>query len=343
MDPVETYLAELVRIRATGGGVPETSYYGAFANLLNEIGASLKPRIRCVVNLANRGAGMPDGGLFTAHQFENAGDMEPLKGQSPERGVIEIKPVEDDAWFTADSEQVSKYWRHYGQVLVTNYRDFVLIGKDASGKSVLLETFRLAPDEAAFWEMAAHPRGAARLQGERLIEYLKRVMLYRAQIGNPEDVAWFLASYARDARARLEQAADLPALENLKKGIEDALGMTFDGEKGDHFFRATLIQTLFYGVFSSWVLWRRDHWGDAKARFNWHEAGWTLHVPMIASLFSQIATPQKLKPLHVDEALDWAGDVLNRVDQTAFFSKFEEEHAVQYFYEPFLKAYDPEL
>ena len=31
------------------------------------------------------------------------------------------------------------------------------------------------------------------------------------------------------------------------------------------------------------------------------------------------------------------------MDRAAFFAKFEEAHAVQYFYEPFLQAYDPEL
>ncbi|MBM3335417.1 N-6 DNA methylase, partial [Candidatus Sumerlaeota bacterium] len=56
-----------------------------------------------------------------------------------------------------------------------------------------------------------------------------------------------------------------------------------------------------------------------------------------------IATPKRLKPLAVDEALDWAGLALNRVDRAAFFEKFEQERAVQYFYEPFLKAYDPQL
>jgi predicted helicase len=34
---------------------------------------------------------------------------------------------------------------------------------------------------------------------------------------------------------------------------------------------------------------------------------------------------------------------LNRVDRKAFFENFEEGHAVQYFYEPFLQAFDPEL
>ena len=41
--------------------------------------------------------------------------------------------------------------------------------------------------------------------------------------------------------------------------------------------------------------------------------------------------------------LDWAGEALNRVDRASFFATFEEQHAVQYFYEPFLEAFDPEL
>ena len=41
--------------------------------------------------------------------------------------------------------------------------------------------------------------------------------------------------------------------------------------------------------------------------------------------------------------MDWTGTVLNRVDRAAFFTAFEEHHADQYSYEPFLEAYDPEL
>ena len=230
----------------------------------------------------------------------------------------------------------------YGLVLVTNYRDFVLVGRDDHGKPVRLETYRMAQSEAVFRTLLAHPRKTAAEQGERLGEFLRRVMLHAAPLADPEDLAWFLASYAREARFRVEAAADLPALAGLKQGLEEALGMKFEGEKGEHFFLATLVQTLFYGVFSSWVLWAREHPG-ADERFNWHEAGWTLHVPMIASLFAQIATPQKLKPLGVDEVLDWAGLVLNRVERESFFQKFQEQHAVQYFYEPFLNAYDPQL
>ena len=43
------------------------------------------------------------------------------------------------------------------------------------------------------------------------------------------------------------------------------------------------------------------------------------------------------------EVLEWTAAVLNRVDRDAFFAKFKDAEAVQYFYEPFLEAFDPEL
>jgi hypothetical protein len=42
--------------------VKETSYYGSLANLLNEIGKTLKPKVKCIINLQNQGAGLPDDG-----------------------------------------------------------------------------------------------------------------------------------------------------------------------------------------------------------------------------------------------------------------------------------------
>jgi hypothetical protein len=63
----------------------------------------------------------------------------------------------------------------------------------------------------------------------------------------------------------------------------------------------------------------------------------------LAELFHQVSYPGSLGELGLSEILDWTGAVLNRVDRAAFFTAFEEHHAVQYFYEPFLEAYDPEL
>ena len=72
-------------------------------------------------------------------------------------------------------------------------------------------------------------------------------------------------------------------------------------------------------------------------------AEWSLHVPMVRSLYEQIATPGQLRPLDLVEVLDWTGAALNRVDRAAFFTAFDEAMAVQYFYEPFLAEFDPEV
>src|SRR5664280_1229544 len=125
MDALEAYLSELSANRAAGS-VPETSGYGALATLLNEVGHKLKSRVRCVVNPANRGAGIPDGGLFVANQFER-GQTEPLPGQLPARGAVEAKAPSADAHLVAQSDQVLKYLAKYRQVLVTTYREFVLV------------------------------------------------------------------------------------------------------------------------------------------------------------------------------------------------------------------------
>jgi len=343
MNHLEIYLRELSEIRSSGAAVKETSYYTCLANLLNEIGKTLKPRVRCIINLQNQGAGLPDGGFFTQDQFQKFTDAAPLTGQTPARGVMEVKSTHDDAWVTADGKQVTGYWGRYRQVLVTNYRDFVLVGQDLSGQPVKLETFRLAESEAAFWDATAHPRRTTQEHGERFTEYLKRVLLHAAPLTGPQDVAWFLASYARDAKARLE-GKDLPALAGLRNALEEALGLKFEGDKGDHFFRSTLVQTLFYGVFAAWVLWhKKNPLPDPKKLFDWRLTPWYLRVPMIRVLYEQVATPTKLGPLGLEEVLDWTATVLNRVDRPVFFSQFDEGHAVQYFYEPFLKAYDPEL
>ncbi|MGH9771331.1 MAG: type ISP restriction/modification enzyme [Candidatus Acidiferrales bacterium] len=341
MTLLETYLRELREIRSTGAGVEEESYYHPLATLLNELGQKLKPKVKCVLQLANRGAGKPDGGLFTADQFQK-GSGAPAPGQLPSRGAIEIKPTKDDAWVTAEAKQVTKYWNRYRQVLVTNYRDFVLVGQDFNGNAAILETYRLAENEKAFWAAAASPRATAEKQNDRFVEYLQRVMRHAAQIASPEDVAWFLASYARDALASI-QDVELSALAEVRKALEEALGLKFEGQKGEHFFRSSLVQTLFYGIFSAWVLWSRQNPPTSRARFDWRLTAWSLRVPMISRLFSLVADPRQLDALKLSEALDWTGAVLNRVDRAAFFSKFEESHAVQYFYEPFLEAFDPEL
>ena len=339
---VEAYFRDLRDIRQTGGGVKEESYYGSLENLLNGVGKSLKPQVRCIIQLTNRGAGHPDGGLFTKEQWDHGNEQAPLLGQVPARGVIEVKPTSDDSWITAESEQVSKYWGKYQLILVTNYRDFVLIGKDHQGNPTKLESYHLAVSEDDFWMKAAHPLRFARQYAETFVEYLKRAMLQSAPLSSPRDLAWFLASYARTASARVE-GKDIPAMDSVRSALEAALGLKFEGDKGEHFFRSTLVQTVFYGIFSAWVLWSKKRSYTAPDIFSWHDALWELKVPVMQALFGQIVTPTHVGPLELEDTLDWATATLNRVDRASFFSAFEEGKAVQYFYEPFLEAFDPEL
>ncbi|MFW6162928.1 MAG: N-6 DNA methylase, partial [Planctomycetota bacterium] len=341
--PLEAYLKHMLRIRAVGEATDETSYYPAMEALLNEAGKALKPKVRCILELKNRGAGHPDGGLFSQDQWQALDEDDPLGGQMPSRGVLEVKGLAEGTAATIAREQVAHYWAKYRKVIVTNYREFVLVGEDQHGQQAPLETYTLAKSAEAFWDLAAHPRKAARERGDDLLDYLQRVILIGARITDPQVLASVLASYARQALRRIA-GRDLPALATIRTALEEALGMTFSGDKGEHFFESTFVQTLFYGVFSAWVLWSRQHPPtDSQARFDWRHSAEYLRVPILRKLFHEAAEPGQLADLGLAEILHWAAACLHRVDRAVFFDAFREDHAVQYFYEPFLEAYDPVL
>ena len=344
MHPLERYLRRVAEIRATGSATQETSFYAPLEALLNAAGQQLKPRVIATSQLQNIGAGSPDGGLFTADQLQRDGEA-PAPGAMPERGVVEIKGLGEALEPIIRGKQVAKYWQRYRQVLVTNYRQFAFVGEeeDVHGHPVpaVRETFTLAASEADFWTMARDPEGTSSRQGERLMEFLQRVLRYAAPVAEPKDVAWFLASYAREARHALDQA-DLDRLDELRGALEDALGLHFTGTKGDRFFRATVVQTLFYGLFSAWVLWHRED-DSAKTDFIWHGAALYLRVPVMQVLYERMAMPSRVRKLDLVDVLNRASSMLNRVDRAHFFARFDERDAIQYFYEPFLEAFDPVL
>ena len=342
---IEEYFTGLRLVRASGGATRERSSYGPLGNLLNAVGDTLSPKVFCVQELADQGAGHPDFGLYSARQVRrNRGQnrTQAAQAQVPEYGVVEVKPVGDDAWLTAESGQVSRYWQRYRQVLVTNTRDFVLLGQNADGQPARLETFRLADSEAEFAERLEHPQAFANRVGAGLGEYLMRVLSNNADLVEPKDLAWLLASYARDGLARVGLAGDAASLTTLREALEESLGVRFQGNQGEAFFRSTLVQTLFYGVFSAWALWARQI-PPPVGPFNWREAVWHLRAPVLRALFQQISDPGRLQPLGLVEVLDWTAAALNRVDRAAFFDRFHEGEAVQYFYEPFLQEFDPKL
>jgi hypothetical protein len=342
------YLRNLREDHASGEAAVEVSGYGALQALLNSAGERLSPRVRAVVNPRNRGAGTPDGGLFTSDQFrrdEGTVGRDDWPAQLPSRGAVEVKGLREDVEEVAASEQVGRYLERYGQVLVTNYRDFLLVGRGSDGAATPIERYELAPDERGIWRLAASREMAGEHAGP-FGEFLTRVLAHGSPIRRSRDLAWFLASYARESLARLDARpaeAETRALGTVRTALEGALGIGFEGPRGEHFFRSTLVQTLFYGVFSAWVLWSKQAPYDSAERFDWRLAAYTLNVPLIGALFEQLTLRSTMEALGLREVMDRTGELLNRVERGPFFEDFEEEGAVQYFYEPFLEAFDPEL
>lgn len=113
---VEAYLTDLRRLRASGGATGERFTYLPLANLLKAVGGSLKPRVFCVVELADQGSGHPDMGLYAAKQVRKG---EPREGQIPERGVVEVKSARAALGTSEVRDQVNRYWSRYCLVLVT--------------------------------------------------------------------------------------------------------------------------------------------------------------------------------------------------------------------------------
>ena len=102
---LESYFTELRQIRASGGATGERSYYPALANLLNAVGGrTLKPKVFCIGELADSGAGHPDFGLFAAKQLQSRRTRDRPGQQLPERGVVELKPLPDDIRQAAASD-----------------------------------------------------------------------------------------------------------------------------------------------------------------------------------------------------------------------------------------------
>jgi hypothetical protein len=102
--PLEEYLRELRAIRSTGEAVEELSFYGPLAELLNAAGGDPDTEVRCVMNLRNRGAGLPDGGLFTKDQLQDCPMDRLVEGQKPARGAIEGKGTGEEVRDVARTE-----------------------------------------------------------------------------------------------------------------------------------------------------------------------------------------------------------------------------------------------
>ncbi len=293
------------------------------------------------------GADQPDLALY------DEGDFVAVLGEV-KRPDIEITQM---AASTDRNNQVGRYLSRTGVVLLSNIRAVGLLAckpgyTRRQGIPVppeardLIEVIDLWPSEAALAKGAAIP---ADTLGE-LAGLLERAVTEFAPIADPASLARILARQARKAKADLPERFE--AVAGLVSDYQTALGLSFDmeDERGSEFFRSSLIQTAYYGLFAGWTLWHR---AKDKTAFEWDRLDRYLRIPFLGKLFYEFKHPDRLAELRLSPHLDRATATLARVDHAAFFSRFPyptlregedvASSALTYFYEPFLEAFDPDL
>ena len=339
---LQAYACETQALIAQPGVTEETFYppiRQLLATALTEVNLPFEVRTGTSESRPGQGRDRPDfviadGGLIAVY-----GE---IKTATAELGQLALSTERDD--------QIGRYLARTGVVLVCNVREIGLVLCRPALNRSRLERIASADRElvrvARLWNTSSCDYDR---QAVDLVELLQAALLHNAPIGEPATLARVLALQAKVAKASLPK--DLHDLESLLEDYKNALGLSFDMEEesGREFFKSTLIQTAFYGLFSAWALWQRERDGTV---FSWDRINRYLRIPFLAGLFHEFRNPSRLRHLDLERHLDRATDTLNRVDLEIFrqhmtFPSLEDgdvaSAAMTYFYEPFLEAFDPSL
>jgi Type ISP C-terminal specificity domain/N-6 DNA Methylase len=302
-------------------------------------------RINTSEEKSGGGVNLPDVALY-----DSGGKFLVVCGEVklPSREIREI------ALSTDGKDQIGRYLAATRAVLLCNVRGFALltVKADWNGSGPVPPEARRIEHTVELWPSVGALKGTKAIAPESLEEFVELVetaVTRYAPIAEPESLARILARQARNAKADLPEKFT-NAVQGLLDDFGKALGVTFVGQEGEEFFRSSLIQTAFYGLFAGWALW----WQGARAKaFRWEDLSDYLKIPFLGSLFYEFRHPSRIKELRLAGHLDVAIETLSRVNGDMFFKRFtlptldrDEETAttaIMHFYEPFLEAFDPDL
>lgn len=345
---VLVHYADEVRKLVTSDTAAEESYYPAIKSLLTSL---LKERnlpgdVRVNTRERRSGGGVdrPDLAIY-----DGSGDfiLVGCETKLPDQDVLAIAASE------SGNSQVGRYLAKSKVVIVTNVRSLVLVtAPDWRGTGPVPPTERTIGVPVELWPSTNAMRSAPAAEDAlaALADLVEEAVTGFAPIAEPESLARVLARQARRAKAAMPQEFG-QAVKGLAEDFGNALGITFEGEEGEEFFRSSLVQTVFYGLFAAWTLWQRS---GAKEEFRWRDVPEHLKIPFLGDLFHEIQLPSRIKNLGLAVHLDQAEATLERVDVGRFFAKMtppnlsddaeaQAASSITYFYEPFLEAFDPEL
>jgi hypothetical protein len=317
---VATYLAAVRTVRATGAATDERSYYAAVNALLSGIGGLLTPKRGVLSEPAAIDGGFPDVALF-----ELASQVLVLPA--------EIKPAHVDLDQLLASVQPKGYASSFGggMVLLSNLREFSLAQLDPStDRLVELDRCTLVAQESDL-DIAGPPLVDTGISLVGLIE--TGCATTHSTLREPRVVARLLAWHASRLSAAIEATSD-PA--RLLAPINEAFSDGLEIELDEEFLVPTIVQTLTYGILAAWLQ------SPATDTFDWRSAAYRLDVPLFAEILHACLRPALVRECDLFPRLDALARVLQWVDRDEFAAQFGGQ-AIEYFYEPFLAAFDPLL
>lgn len=315
-DLIREYAAGYTAIRASGQGTSERSYYTEVNNLLRGVGEELQPAHTTLPEPAAIEGGFPDVALYEEHS-----QVLTLP--------VEVKPATVSRDQLLSLEQGRRYARQFGggHVLVTNLREYVWAELD--GDQLIERDAVTVLSERGRTESIVVDGEVTR----KLVEMLQAACSHRAIVRDPDLLARLLAYHASQMLEAVHEAGDpTELLAPLAEAMREGLGMQLE----DEFFASTIVQTLIYGLFSAW-LDRSD-----PQSFSWQDAGYLLRMDVAAELFGEISKPAFVRACDLRLELEATARVLSFVDRPAFGAQFDD-YAIEYFYEPFLARFDPDL
>lgn len=314
---VQAYLNDVQGTDDSGNATPERSHYPALRTLFDGLGLYLTPRVYAVTDPAGVDGSFPDVTLYER-------DARVLAVP------VEVKPSVVSVSALLQLEQATRYAEEFGGgwVLLTNTYDFV-VAQLVDGSIVEVDRVALprpGSDADVSLDVAAH----------RLLELLQLATSVRATLTDPKDVARHLAMHARLIQNAIATTVG-DELDTVLSPVAELFRTGLGTELDTEFFLPTTVQTLVYGLFASWL-----QSGEDGADFEWQGAAYDLEVPLFAEVLHACLRPQLIRRCDLFPLLGAAASVLRRVDRPTFESLFDGA-ALEYFYEPFLAAFDPEL
>ena len=313
------YLNNIIELYNEGKAT-ELSYYPTLKNFFDEI--INNENYKVIVNPSEEW-GMPD--LVIQNREITVGYIE---CKTPD---IEIKSI-------MDSEQIKRYVKAFPNLIITNFREFILHQSDQKQDRIELITLERIKKSEIIKEDYIYD--------EKLTILLNKFLLYKSpKIKSIKLLTKRLSRLTRLMDYILEQYYNpnnknfnVPVLQNLFEGFKKTL---IDNIKGKEFCDV-LAQTLSYSLLLAIEKKSKSDKNQKNLTLAsaWHDIPKSL--PVLIELYTQFMIKM---PIDIELCCNSIIQLLNNSDLEHIFSGFgeKEEDPTVYFYEKFLESYNPKL